>query len=54
MVYEVSDNDEELKDVFDRTRKAKNYLKLSIQSHSLLNLRWNNDRKEIDDSRKVT
>lgn len=23
MVYEVSDNDEDLKDVFDRTRKAK-------------------------------
>lgn len=26
MVYEVSDNDEELKDVFDRTRKAKKLL----------------------------
>lgn len=27
MVYEVSDNDEELKDVFERTRKAKKLLK---------------------------
>lgn len=26
MVYEVSDNDEELKDVFERTRKAKKIL----------------------------
>lgn len=26
MVYEVSDNDEDLKDVFDRTRKAKKLL----------------------------
>lgn len=26
MVYEVSDNDEELKDAFDRTRKAKKLL----------------------------
>lgn len=26
MVYEVSDNDEELKDVFERTRKAKKLL----------------------------
>lgn len=26
MVYEISDNDEELKDVFERTRKAKKLL----------------------------